>query len=220
MAIAEIQGIIKDPKKLKQIFGSTPTLIGDIPVDVLLNESPGHDWIITDHPVEAGLDISDSRYKRPVSVALDCVFTNPDYSLDTIIAGGAPWKQALWYEKKEALEALSNQNIIIDIVTPDNTYENFMIDAIQPTYSKDIHNAFSFRLNAVHIETVSSEIVSVSASQVPKRFVKKDPKKDKIKKKSSMKTKGKHSGGKKTAKKIDPKSKKQSILNKLIGKYL
>ena len=74
MVLPVVQGIIDNPSKLKDLFGSTPTLIGDIVVDVLLSESPTYSWELTKHPVEAGLDIVDSRYQKPVLVSLDCIF--------------------------------------------------------------------------------------------------------------------------------------------------
>ncbi len=44
MSIAQVQSVIEDPSKLKDLFGSTPTLIGDIVVDVLLGETPILSW--------------------------------------------------------------------------------------------------------------------------------------------------------------------------------
>jgi hypothetical protein len=218
MVIERTQGIIDDPEQLKELFGTTPTLIDTIPVDVLLSETPTHDWDITSHPVEAGLDVSDSRYKRPVSVTLDCIFTDPDFSIDGILesvvgdiaTGGnlddsTLFRESTWGEKKEALETLAARNVLIDITTPNDTYTSMMIKSIRPLYDKDKSNAFFFRLVADNLEIASSDIVAIDAAEIPD-----DPQA----KKKTNKTKNK---GKKTAVEDEKKS---SVLNNLIGKYL
>jgi hypothetical protein len=216
MAITELTGIIKDPSKLKDIFGSTPTLVDDITIDVLLSETPSYEWDLTKHPVEAGLDVTDSRYKRPVSVTLDCILTNPDFSitniLSTAIGGGNPFKVVPWEEKRDALDELMNQNKFIDVVTPNREYSSMMITSVQPMFDKDKSKAYFFRITLERVETVSSEIVNVDPSQIPESLKKAG---DSGAKKKTAKA---ANAGKKAAEKTTEK--KESILFKLVGKFI
>ena len=225
MAIAQIQSVIEDPSKLKDIFGSTPTLIGDIVVDVLLGETPIHSWDLTTHPVEAGLDVTDSRYKKPVGVALDCIFTDPEFSVTELVgdvvgaiaSGGSladanPFAKATWQEKRDALYELMELNKFIDVTTPNGEYTSMMIKDVRPIFSKDRANAFFFRVEIHNVKTVSSDVVAVDDSQIPEDLKKK---KDED---AAKKTAKKAKKGKKAAESATDK--KESILNKLIGKYL
>ena len=216
MAIVEIQEFISDPKSLKDIFGSTPNLIGDIPIDVILSETPIHEWDITQHKVDAGLDVTDSRYKRPVGVTLDCILTNPEFSVTNIaskfISGGNPFTEATAKEKKEALEELADRNAFIGVTTPDNEYVSMMIKSISPILDKNKKNAYFYRITLMNVRTVSSTIVAVDDSQIPEDLKKKK------KAGSDKKTSKKKKKGKLTA--AQAKSKNQSILDKLIGKYI
>lgn len=216
MAITEIAGIIKDPSKLKDIFGSTPTMIGDVVIDVLLSESPSHEWDVTKHPVEAGLDVSDSRYKRPVSVTLDCILTNPDFSVtniaSTLIGGGNPFKIIPWEEKRDALTELMDQNKLVDVITPNGEYSSMMVTSAAPMFDKDKSKAYFFRITLEHLIMVSSDITSVDDSQIPEAL-KKAAQPAAKKKTAKAANAGKKAAGKAT-------EKKESILFKLVGKFL
>ena len=225
MAITDIQGIIEDPSKLKDLFGSTPTLIGDIVVDVLLGENTNHSWDITKHPVEAGLDVTDSRYKKPAGISMDCIFTGPEFSVTEIVgdvvsalaSGGSlkdanPFSKATWQEKRDALYELMNQNLFIDVVTPNTELSSMMISDVRPLFDKDKANAFFFRVECEHVQTVSNDVVAMDDSQIPEDLKKK--KDQDAAKKIAKKAKK----GKKAAE--DATDKKQSILDGLIGKYL
>jgi len=214
MAITEIQGIIKDPSKLKDIFGSTPILIDDIPVDVLLNETPIYSSDITKHKVEAGLDVTDNRNRRPVGLILECIFTDPDFSLGNVVgsllSGENPLAQQTWQEKKGALEALDLANKAIDVVTPLDTYESMMITSIQPTVDVSKSRAFFFKIEFEEIRVVSSDVVAVDDSLVPQKLKEKA---DPAAKKKTGKLKN---AGKKAAGAASPKS--ESVLSKLLSK--
>lgn len=225
MAIEQAQGIIEDPSKLKDLFGSTPTLIGDIVVDVLLSEAPLLSWELTAHPVEAGLDVTDSRYQKPVGVTLDCIFTDPEFSIDSLVGGAVgaiasggsladanPFAKANWKEKRDALEELSKQNKFIDITTPNGEYKSMMIKDIRPIFDKNKTTAYFFRLEAHKVTTVSSDLIAIDDSQIPEDL---KAKKDAA---AAAKTAKKAKKGKKAADTATPK--KSSVLNNLIGKYI
>lgn len=211
MAITEVQGIISDPSKLKDIFGSTPNLIDDIVIDVILSETPIYSWDIPKHAVEAGTKVGDSRYKKPISLTLDCILTDPDLSVSgiakSLLAGENPFTQATWQEKRDALTDLMDQNKFIDVVTPNDTYDGLMITDVKPIFDKDKSKAYFFRVVFEKVPVVSSEIVSVDESDIP---VKNKP----AAKKTAKKTKA----GKKTVQTASEK--RSSILNNIVGKYL
>jgi len=225
MALPPITSIVKDPSKLKELFGSTPTLIGDIVVDVLLGENQILSWELTKHPVEAGLDVTDSRYQKPVGVSLDCVFCDPEISVsaiagdlaNAIISGGSlsdanPFAKATWQEKRDALRETQTANKLVDVVTPNNEYDSMMIKDIRPIFDKDKSGAYFFRIELERVEVVSSDIVAIDDSQIPEDL---KAKKDAA---AAAKVAKKKKAGKKTPPVADKK--KSSILNDLIGKYL
>jgi hypothetical protein len=225
MVLAAANQIVKDPSKLKDLFGSTPTLIGDIVVDVLLGENQILSWDLTKHPVEAGLDVTDSRYQKPVGVTLDCIFCDPDFSLgglagglaDAIVSKGPlsdanPFSKATWQEKRDALRDLQTGNRFIDVTTPNNEYDSMMIKDVRPIFDKDKADAYFFRIDLERVETVSSDVVAIDDSQIPEDL---KAKKDAT---AAAKTGKKKPKGKQTPK--DASKKKSSILNNLVGKYL
>lgn len=225
MAIAQVASMIKDPSKLKDLFGSTPTLIGDIVVDVLLAETPILSWELTQHPVEAGLDVTDSRYQKPLGVALDCIFCDPEFTLEEFVgdvvgavaSGGSlkdanPFTKATWQEKRDALEALQTKNAFIDVTTPNREYSSMMVKDVRPLFDKDKANAYFFRVELQQVTTATSDIVAVDDSQIPEDLKKK---KDTD---AAKKTAKKAKKGKKKAETAT--TKKSSILNDMFGKYL
>ena len=63
--------VIKDPSRLKELFGSTPTKIGDVTVDVLFEEIPDLQWDIPEQRVDVGVDVADTRYQSHVRLCFN-----------------------------------------------------------------------------------------------------------------------------------------------------
>jgi len=216
----DIISVIKDPSKLKDLFGSTPVTIGNIRVDVLVYEVPIFEWDIPTQRVDVGVDVSDSRYKKPVGVTLDCEFLDPDFSITNVVksavsdfAGGAGFDDESWETKRDKLIDLADRNELITIITPSTfDYSDMMIDALQPDFNPQNGEGFFFRVSAKHVEQVSSEVQSFDQGLLPDEL-----KRDKDAQSKTKQDKTKDLGTK-AAK--NPTEKKSSILKNLYDKGL
>lgn len=213
MPAASVLDIIKDPKKLRGLFGSTPVLIGPLQVDVLEEETPIFEWDLPTRRVDAGFDVTDSRYSRPVGVTLDCVFLDLDISLSGAIAAAAGFgfDSSKWVDKKDALHELASKNELITIITPSgNDYSDMMIESIMPTHTPETRNGYWFRLTARRVEIVSSEVRGADASLIPDAL---KPQENK----TADQRKEKAKNPKQTSQKPVDEKKRQSILTKMGG---
>jgi len=218
MGFAQAINLIKDPVALARFFGFVPVIVGDIIVDVLVSETPVYDYDITEHPVEAGLDVTDNRVERPASLILECILTDIALSPQAIagavasgvLAGGFP--PLSWQDKYSALLDLADKNDIVDVFTPLNVYSSMMITSVRPNQTKDTANALFFTIELREIRTVASEINVVDPSQIPKKIKEQEkPENTEAAKKTAPKSKKGPQG------KTETTEKNSSTLNDLFG---
>lgn len=202
--------LITDPQRLKDLFGSAPTTIGKLQIDVLQQEIPDFGWDIPTHRVDVGTDVADSRYQRPVGVTLECVLLDPEYSLTAVVGtaiGGGSFDNDDWRTKRDKLMTAIGKNELITVVTPSGfDYSSMMVEAIQPDLRPQTSGGFFFRISLRRVEIVSSEIQGIDVSLLPDEL-----KRDKNEQ-AETKKKGNKAQGKKAATATD--AKKQSILKK------
>jgi hypothetical protein len=167
----DLIGVIKDPSRLREIFGASATLIGQIRVDLLMAETPIFEWDIPQQPVDVGTSVTDSRYQKPIGVVLDCELLDPEYSLTNVVGsaiGKAEFSEDDWRTKRDKLMDLINANDTITIVTPSGfDYSDMMVDSIQPIITAQTANTFTFRLSAQKVKFVSSEVRGVDQGLLP-----------------------------------------------------
>ena len=207
-------GVIKDPDRLRELFGSSPTMIGKLQVDVLIQETPDYVWEMPTHRVDVGTEITDSRYQRPVGVTLECVLLDPEYSITNAIntvVNDRGFDNDDWRTKRDKLMEAIGKNELVTITTPSGfDYSDMMIESIQPDISPTTNGGFFFRISARHVELVSPEILGIDVSLLP----------DELKRSQNVQAATKKAGnkaqGKKTA--VEASAKKQSILKKLYDK--
>jgi len=216
MAITQIQGIIKDPEKLKDIFGSTPVLIDDIPLDVLTSETPGYSNEITARPIEAGSEVTDHIINIPDTLRLDGIFTDPDYSIGNIlnsVVRGTKVNSGTWQEKRDRLYALRKGKKIISVVTPSKTYDQLVIANITPEITTGTSKAFFFSVEFKKVEFISSQTTQIDDSLIPKKL------QEKASAAAKKTTAAKAAKGAKVAEpaKQVPQSKLDSLLDSLGG---
>ena len=106
MSAPSVANIITDPTSLKDLFRSTPILIGDVKIDVLISETPVYDFEVTGRPVEAGLDVTDARIAKPIALTLECIITDDIFELSVSSALSMLDGIQTWQDKKTALFAL------------------------------------------------------------------------------------------------------------------
>ena len=211
--MVDIVGVIKDPSRLRELFGSSPTVIGRLKIDVLRSETPDFGWDIPTHRVDVGFDASDSRYQRPVGVTLDCVLLDPEYSLTNgaqSIIGNEGFDDDDWRTKRDKLMEQIGKNELITIITPSSfDYSDMMVTEIRPDLRPETSGGFFFSIVARRVETVSSEVKGLDVSLIPDEL--KPEENDQAKKK---KDKNKNEGQKPLRNSTE---KAQSILAKLLG---
>ncbi|NIV93791.1 hypothetical protein GWN42_13580 [candidate division KSB1 bacterium] len=218
MGFAQLGNLLVDPVALARFFGFVPVIVGDIIVDVLVSETPVYDYDVTEHPVEAGLDVTDNRVARPATLILDCILTDIALSPQAIagavaagvLAGGFP--PLTWQAKYDALLGLAAKNDIVDVFTPLNTYSSMMITSVRPNQNKDTSQALFFNIEMREIRTVASEINIVDPSQIPKKIKEQEkPENTEAGKKTAPKKKKGPQGTEETG------EKNSSTLNDLFG---
>jgi len=214
MGVAALSNLITNRDLLKDLFGSVPNLLGEIPIDVLVSESPVYAHDITKRPVEAGFDAADSRVARPIGVDLECIFTDPPQDAIAMLSAtvaaikSGKWISSSWREKYSELLRLDRENKKITVTTPLDTYPDLMITSLAIDRKASTSNALFFRISLEQIKTVASEIATVAPEDIPQ---------DKEKKKKTQKAKNKDSKtqneGTKSTETAPAKS--ESVLSKL-----
>ena len=206
----DLIGVIKDPSRLREIFGASATLIGQLRVDLLMSETPIFEWDIPTQRIDVGTDVADSRYQKPLGVVLDCELLDPEFSLTNVVGsiiGKAEFKNDDWRTKRDQLMDQIGKNELITIVTPSGfDYSDMMVESIQPVITAKTANTFTFRLTARNVKQVSSEVRGIDQGLLP------DELKRKPDSQASQKAQKTKNQGKKTAK--NPPAQKASILSK------
>lgn len=206
MGTPSAANLITDREELKTYFGSTPNLIGDVPVDVLRNEAAQYTFLTTDHPVEDGASMTDARIKQPDAVRLSCIISNDlsDVSIGSItqVVRG---RTQTWREKLARLFEIRDNNELIEVTTPLQVYTNLTITNLNIEQTPETSQALFFTVELKKLRLVSAQLEQVSASSIPKR---KKKKKTDDNDKTDDKTKKKQQRGKR---------KKRSILANLAG---
>lgn len=171
-----IPQIVQNPSEALALQIPAKVFIGGIEVDVTKLEKKTLRYTTTKRPVEAGLDITDNRYKEPILLRLEGTMTDTPIGLDAIAAttisatllGGPGFELVTWRDKKDALEALADSNEIIDIVGRLDSYESMNLNMVDVAETPNSAGSYPFVIEAETIRQVSSEVVSVDPSQIPK----------------------------------------------------
>jgi hypothetical protein len=204
MGIAQAANLITDRDALKSFFGTTPNLIGDLPVDVIRRENNVNDFNITEHPTEDGASMTDARIKNAEIVRLECTITDDfsDVSIGSIVSAVKGGTQT-WREKLVTLEEIRDSNELITVTTPFQTYENRTIKSIIIEQTPDTSQALVFTLELKELRIVTAQLEQVSEASIPKR--KKAKKTEANKEIEDFRSKGQNKG------------KKNSIIGNLVG---
>lgn len=162
--------ITLNPSELLASLLPKATFIGDVEIDVLTLEEKLLEWESTERPVDQGLDITDTRKKRPNFVRITGWLTNDDLqpeAIGTSFLAGEPFEFKTAAEKKLELESVADSNEVIQITTRNNVFETMQIRSLKETVTKDT-GGYSFVMEARQIRQVSSDTSLVDPSLVPK----------------------------------------------------
>lgn len=108
---------------------SSPTSIGSIEVDILVEQAYNLSSQVTEHPVESGFVVSDHIIRRPITLSMVVGLTlSPVTWLDDLGSSADKVSTAL-----EAFKTIYENGSLITIVTPTDVWENMaMVSANIP----------------------------------------------------------------------------------------
>jgi len=169
MGVAQVASAIADPSKLLGLFAPGPKLIDSIQIDLIIDESVSYDFDITEHPVEAGLDVTDYRIARPFTLTLDCEFMDVAFDPLSLIGNAISGNLSFdtWRDKKDALYKLKDENKVINVATPLHLYYGVMITSISPSVNVNTGNCFQCRIEFKEVRMVATAIADIDPSTLP-----------------------------------------------------
>jgi hypothetical protein len=142
--------------------------IGAIAIQATLEETGSDELTVTDHPVEAGAQITDHSFKRPASVVMHCGWSNAGFgaftNLDTPVAlfdGGqvsmGDYVSAIYSQ----LLALQAGRGLFTVQTSIRQYNNMLMSSVQLTRNQKTSQALmvtaTFR-EVILVSTLSSTL--------------------------------------------------------------
>lgn len=134
---------------IQQIFIRSQRRVGEIEINVVINESTSDKLQITQQPVQQGASISDHAFKEPTTFTMSAYFKdNIGTSLAEIYAD---------------LLLLQATRVPFDVVTPKRIYRSMLISALSQTTDKNTENTLAILFTFQEVI-----IVNVSTTQVPR----------------------------------------------------
>lgn len=143
--------------------------IGEIELDVIVNETTQSSATITSNPVENGADVNDHIIINPMTFSMSGIVSDTKVNIiggeigisqlssgDTFTKNDTPSKEA-WEELLE----LQASRIPFTLITNLKDYDNVVIENLAVTQNKDSSNALNFTANMKEIIFVGSEVLTV-----------------------------------------------------------
>lgn len=135
---------------------STVGTVTTIMADAVIEEDAHDEYILTDHPVEAGTFITDHAYKLPAELVLTYVWAaaspqnvGQDYAF-----------LATLYQQLLGLQA---QRLLFKVYTGKRQYVNMFIQAIGQTTDKDHENILSVRIRMREVIIATTSTIALGA---------------------------------------------------------
>jgi hypothetical protein len=143
--------------------------IGGIEIQATLEEVHNAQVEVTDHPVEAGAEITDHSFNRPVEVILRCAWSNS--SLDAIegavlnllqngFSGGGDYVSGVYTQ----LKALKEARQPFDIVTSLQLYQNMLITGLSITRDVKSSQALMASITCREVILVTTQVAGTPLS--------------------------------------------------------
>lgn len=139
---------ITQPITLQSLFGKKRK-IGDLKINVVMNETTNDTLTITKQPVQQGASITDHAYKEPTVFSMQILFE------DNIFVSLSKTYQNLL--------DLQNGRVPFDVITPKRIYRNVLIASLGMTTDKKTENCL-----AISITFQEVIIVNVVTTSVPR----------------------------------------------------
>lgn len=143
--------------------------IGNINVNVIIQENANDTLTITKQPVQQGASITDHSYKEPTSLSMTIYFADNNLSnllsFNTLLHPLDALSNTLGGLSKvyQDLLDLQSSRSPIDVITPKRIYHNMLISTIAQTTDKNTENCLKIDISFQEVI-----IVKVSTTQVPR----------------------------------------------------
>ena len=161
---------------VSMLYQNSAVSIGELVLDVALEETHARQARITEHPVESGCTIADHIQALPESVQLEGVISNTPLSfLGLPIFDTREWVQ----EAFKKLEELFQSGQTVDIVTTLKTYTAMALESL--SIHRNAHNSEALRFTccAKAIRKADSVVIQIPKPKVkraqPKKSLGKQP---------------------------------------------
>lgn len=148
---------LSQPITLQSLFGKDRK-IGEITVNVIVNESTNDTLTITKQPVQQGASITDHAFKEPTSFSMTALLKD-----NSLISGLANTfsGNGLAQIYQDLLD-LQISRVPFDVITPKRIYRSMLMASLSQTTDKNTENCLS--ISATFQEVL---IVSVTTTTVP-----------------------------------------------------
>lgn len=147
------------------LFKNGPLSIDDITLDAVVSENHTSALQVTEHPVEAGANISDHARQMPDVVTLDIALSNT-----TKLGEHTPGRAIDIYEK---LRLLQTNAELVTVVTTLRVYENMILENL--SVPRTVKDAGGLRCTAslrqVRVVQNKTSIVEVTREPIAKKKV-------------------------------------------------
>ncbi len=137
------------PITLQSLFGQDRK-IGDIEVNVVINENTSDVLTITKQPVQQGASITDHAFKEPVGFSMSILFRD---NLTTSLS-----------KLYQQLVDLQNSRVPFAVTTPKRIYRDMLISTINQTTDKTTENCLAINITFQEVILVNIATVSVPKS--------------------------------------------------------
>jgi Dit-like phage tail protein len=147
---------------ISQLIFRKGNFIGEIELDVIVNESVQTNSTITSNPVENGSDVNDHIIINPMTYSISGIVSNTKVgflgglnTLESFTSDTTPSQDA-W----EDLLELQADRIPFTLVTNLKSYDNVVIENLATSQDKDSSNSLNFTANLREIIFVGSQVLS------------------------------------------------------------
>ncbi len=150
---------LSQPITLQSLFGKN-RMVGDITIQVIVNESTNDTLTITKQPVQQGASITDHAYKEPTAFSMTALLKD-----NSLISGlfNTFTGNGLSKIYQELLD-LQTSRVPFDVITPKRIYHNMLMATLSQTTDKATENCLSVTMGFQEVL-----IVNVVTTQVPRR---------------------------------------------------
>lgn len=144
---------------LQSILIRPKRMIGDIKVQVVVNEQTTDTLTITKQPVQQGAAVTDHAYMEPTQFSHTIYFSAAGF--ENLLSGGNGLSQIY-----QQLLQLQSSAVPFDVVTPKRIYHNMLLSSLAMTTDKNTENTLAIHASYQQVIFVPILATSVQRSNL------------------------------------------------------